>query len=243
MNTQITYQGQNNPHALVQNLNNEAVTTSRQVAATFDKEHKHVLRDIITLKKDVPNFGLMFKEGTAPDSYGRQQPIYYINRDGFTLLAMGFTGSKALQFKLAYIQAFNEMEQALKQPKQLTAREQMQLVMSVAEETAERVDELETTVQVLANEITINNSQQKQLQAIVNKKVLDAVGGKGSPAYKELGRKVYAAAWRELKNHFFVPRYQEVKKVDFEEAVKLLSMFEPSASLQLDIEKVNNGGV
>ena len=94
---------------------NQPVTTSKMVAEVFGKEHKHVLRDIDNLK-DVPNFGLMFFEASQPDSYGRPQRIYQMNRDGFSLLAMGFTGQKALEWKVKYIEAFNYMEQQLNTP-------------------------------------------------------------------------------------------------------------------------------
>lgn len=91
----------------------QAVTSSLQVADVFGKRQDHLLRDIDSLKLDLPNFGEMFFESNAPDSYGRNRRIYYMNRDGFTLLAMGFTGKKALQFKLKYIEAFNSMEKQI----------------------------------------------------------------------------------------------------------------------------------
>lgn len=78
----------------------EPVASSRQIADNFEKRHDHVMRDIDAMKKDVPNFGEMFFETTAPDSYGREQRTYLMNRDGFTLLAMGFTGKAALEWKL-----------------------------------------------------------------------------------------------------------------------------------------------
>ncbi|MFT4221875.1 Rha family transcriptional regulator [Dysgonomonas sp.] len=90
------------------------ITNSLLVAEKFGKQHLHVLRDIDNLKKDVSNFGLMFIESVYPDSYSREQRMYIMNRDGFTLLAMGFTGEKALKFKVAFIDAFNRMEEALK---------------------------------------------------------------------------------------------------------------------------------
>lgn len=91
----------------------QAVTTSLKVAEVFEKNHRDVTRSIDGLKKDVRNFAQMFLEGNEPDSYGRNRRIYYMNRDGFTLLAMGFTGKKAMQFKLQYIEAFNAMEHRL----------------------------------------------------------------------------------------------------------------------------------
>lgn len=72
--------------------NNKPVVSSRQIAKNFEKRHDHVMRDIDTIKKDVPNFGEMFFENTEPDTYGRPQRTYLMNRDGFSLLVMGFTG-------------------------------------------------------------------------------------------------------------------------------------------------------
>lgn len=95
--------------------NQQAVTTSLSVAENFNKRHDNVLRDIENLKKDVLTFEEMFYESETPDAYNRMRKTYYMNRDGFTLLAMGFNGKEALQFKLKYIQAFNQMEQKLKE--------------------------------------------------------------------------------------------------------------------------------
>jgi Rha family phage regulatory protein len=95
--------------------NGEPVASSRQIAESFDKRHDHVIRDIDNLKGDVPNFGEMFFETEIPDSYGRPQRAYLMNRDGFSLLAMGFTGKAALEWKIKYIAAFNAMEQQLSQ--------------------------------------------------------------------------------------------------------------------------------
>lgn len=92
----------------------KAVTSSLQVAETFDKRHDHIIRDIEKLQKDLPNFGEMFLLSNIHDGYGRSRKAYYMNRDGFTLLAMGFTGKKALKFKMQYIEAFNKMEDQIK---------------------------------------------------------------------------------------------------------------------------------
>lgn len=105
---------------LVEVKNNQVVTTSRQVAENFGKAHKSVLRSIHALTSaqncaNVFQIKEMFFEATESDTYGRQQKIYYMNRDGFSLLVMGFTGQKAIEWKVKYIQAFNQMEQALKE--------------------------------------------------------------------------------------------------------------------------------
>lgn len=100
---------------LVKVMKKQAVCTSKDVAAHFRKRHDHVLRDIKAFQRDIPKFGEMFFEIATSDEYGRKQRAYVMNRDGFTLLAMGFTGKKALQWKLKYIEAFNTMEKTLMQ--------------------------------------------------------------------------------------------------------------------------------
>ena len=91
------------------------VVTSLDVAETFGKEHKNVLADIRNIQNDISSaeFSALFYEETYAASNGKKNPMYYMNRDGFTLLVMGYTGEKAMQFKLAYIKQFNAMEKAL----------------------------------------------------------------------------------------------------------------------------------
>lgn len=102
---------------LVEIRNNQVVVDSKSVAENFGKSHRHVNRDIENLiQKDVSKIGHMFYEAETPDSYGRMQKSYYMNRDGFSLLVMGFTGKEAIEWKLKYIEAFNEMEKKLKNP-------------------------------------------------------------------------------------------------------------------------------
>lgn len=97
-----------------------AICNSRTVADLFGKRHDNVLRDIDSLISTAPECALIF-EGThtnslMPNGGKRAVRSFDMTEDGFTLLAMGFTGAKALQFKLAYIAAFNEMEAKLRAP-------------------------------------------------------------------------------------------------------------------------------
>lgn len=94
--------------------NNQIVVSSKDLAEHFGKQHKHVIeniRDILSAENSANEF--FHKESYSYN--GRRLPMYLMNRDGFSLLAMGFTGKKALQWKLKYIEAFNEMEETLKQ--------------------------------------------------------------------------------------------------------------------------------
>lgn len=97
--------------------NGEPVASSRQIAESFGKEHRNVMRDIENLmtagvlkNEQTPMF---YKTEYTHEQNGQTYPMYLMNRDGFTLLAMGFTGKAALEWKLKYIQAFNAMEKQL----------------------------------------------------------------------------------------------------------------------------------
>ncbi|AMK11343.1 Rha family phage regulatory protein [Pseudodesulfovibrio indicus] len=97
----------------------KATTTSLKVAEVFGKNHQHVMRDIRKLvEKGVSNFG----QSSYINSQNKEQPMFLMDRDGFSLLVMGFTGDKALDWKLKYIEAFNKMEQTLNDPGVLRER-------------------------------------------------------------------------------------------------------------------------
>lgn len=95
----------------------QAVTTSLVLSEAFGKQHKHVLEAIsskINSAENSAQYKKMFAESTYTDRSGKQNKMYYLNRNGFTFIAMGFTGRKADEFKLKYIEAFNRMEEQIR---------------------------------------------------------------------------------------------------------------------------------
>ena len=171
----------------------QAVTSSLQVAETFEKRHDHILRDIDGIEKDVPNFGEMFVEGTEPDSYGRSRRVIYMNRDGFTLLAMGFTGKAALQFKLKYIEAFNQMEDYIKQQldtSKLSPELQMfnGLFQAVANQEI-ATKRLSTKIDSISEIVALNSTDwRKDSRTLINQ-IAKAQGG--YDAYREIKSDIY----------------------------------------------------
>ena len=87
-----------------------ALVDSRYVAQYFEKEHKNVLADIRNLDCSEAFRRLNFQPSTYKNEQGKKQPCYYMTRDGFVFLAMGYRGKKAAKFKELYIRRFNEME-------------------------------------------------------------------------------------------------------------------------------------
>ena len=108
-----------NEYGLFADKKDIARVDSLYVAEFFEKNHKEVLRDIRNIA--APNSGLSkefaernFALGSYKDKQNQKRPCYYLTRDGFTILVMGYTGKKALRFKELYIRRFNEMEELIK---------------------------------------------------------------------------------------------------------------------------------
>lgn len=99
---------------LVEVKKNKIYAQSQIVADVFKKEHNHVLRDIRELETKCSKE--FWESNFGQSTYkvrGKQYPCYNLTRDGFTMLAMGFTGAEAVRFKELYIAKFNEMERLL----------------------------------------------------------------------------------------------------------------------------------
>lgn len=108
-----------NEYGLFADKKDIARVDSLYVAEFFEKNHKEILRDIRNIA--APNSGLSkefaernFALGSYKDKQNKKRPCYYLTRDGFTILVMGYTGKKALRFKELYIRRFNEMEELIK---------------------------------------------------------------------------------------------------------------------------------
>ena len=119
--------------------NGEPVASSRQIAENFGKEHKNVMQAVANLVAENSAAKSMFHPATF-ENRGKQYPMYLMNRDGFSLLVMGFTGKAALEWKLKYIAAFNEMEKKLAQRPQLSRAELMAQALIAAHDELEHKD-------------------------------------------------------------------------------------------------------
>lgn len=113
------------------------VTSSRIVAEYFGKQHKDTLRAIRDLIADAPelerkrNFALTEEEQKI-GATTRKIPLYWMDQKGFCILAMGFTGAKALEFKCAFYDEFERMKNELEAPATITPAEQLQIQQAVA---------------------------------------------------------------------------------------------------------------
>lgn len=108
--------------------NNKIFTDSRTIAEVFGKGHDKVLRDIRELKCSEKFRQANFGESTYINKQNKKMPCYILTENGFAMVAMGYTGNKAIQFKERYIEEFDRMRQVLESGKfTLLSQEQRQI--------------------------------------------------------------------------------------------------------------------
>ena len=213
----------------------QAVTTSLQVAKNFEKNHADVMRSIRNLTQQNCRVKNMFVEDVYVNKRGQEQPMFYINRDGFSLLVMGFTGDKALQFKLKYIDAFNQMEKQLQQQKPLSLPEQIQLI-------AKGYDGLSKDVEDIKNRMGLPGNMAHSFSKKRNAKIINVLGGKKSNAYrdKNVRAKTYHALFSSYRETFEQDRYNDLPMKHYDKAVDFIANWYPPFELQQQIQSANS---
>lgn len=138
--------------------NNQALTSSLLVAEKFGKRHADVIRSIENLLNTSDEelnakMRLAFVSGTYTDSTGKENPIYIMNRKGFSILVMGYNGVKALKFKNDFYDAFEDMERQLKeQHKPLSNAQMFALQSNINLEYEHRISSVEQKLDILSKE-------------------------------------------------------------------------------------------
>jgi len=218
----------------IKNENGQLTVTSRQIADNFGREHKGVLDTIRNLTAE--NYAvksLMIKSNY--EVRGKQYPEYLLTKDGFSLLVMGFTGSKALDWKLKYIEAFNNMENTLKSVQPKLSKE-LQAIFAIDQKT----EGIDTRLIVLEGTMTIDYSQQEELRTTANKKIVEILGGKDAPAYKECSKKAFSELWKAFKRIVQVNSYRNTAAKEYGYAKEVINDWKPNRDLELMILGANS---
>ncbi|MGQ4233712.1 Rha family transcriptional regulator [Enterococcus faecalis] len=219
--------------------NKQVVTSSLQVAETFRKQHKHVLEAIDELKQGLAeNSADLFYEDIYVHPQNKQSYRQVImNRDGFTLLAMGFTGQKALQFKLKYIEAFNQMEKEIQQPKlPISKRELAMLALSANEETNERVDNIDKRLVDIEENKLISTEDKGTIDSRVRKKVYYLC--KEQRLSQEAKSMLFQDLGSSIKRLFNVPNRGRIKDKDFQRVLEFIDNWQPSSVTKEQIKQL-----
>lgn len=142
---------------------NQPITNSKLVAEVFEKEHKHVREAIKKLLTTAENSTVhqMFSESTYLNKQNKEQPMFIMNQDGFTLLAMGFNGKKAMEFKLKYIEAFNKMKKEIESSKPSLPQNYLEALKSLVRSEEEK------------QQLVLENRKQQQEIVTISKENLE----------------------------------------------------------------------
>ncbi|WP_195989626.1 Rha family transcriptional regulator [Clostridium sp. D53t1_180928_C8] len=217
----------------------ELVVTSRQVAEDFGKDHRVVVRAIENKAMSLTEQNCSVEKLFIPTTYhhnGNEYKEYLLTRDGFTFIVMGFTGPKADTWKLKYIEAFNQMEQASKYPYGHLSKEvQAIFALDIKQQ------QLEVEVKELKDGMPLFNVECKEIQAAVKRKGVEILGGKGSLAYKNrsIRCKVYSDIQQQLRREFGVSRYEAIKRSQLNMAHEIVAKYKAPIYLINDIYLLN----
>ena len=175
-------------NSLVQVTDGQIVVSSRNIAEHFEKRHADVLAGIENIKTENSAVTPMFCETTYTAGTGKAYKEYLMNRDGFSLLVMGFTGKKALEWKIKYIQAFNAMEEELRKPKAIPEKN------SVLQ--SKRVEIMELNSRTRAANLLLKIAERTNIpeyKAVCNAKAAEMVAGEMILPLPVAERRTYSA--------------------------------------------------
>lgn len=222
----------------------QAVTTSLQVAETFGKQHKDVLEayDNLIVQGVAENSADLFYEDTYIHPQNKQEYRQIImNRDGFTLLAMGFTGKKALQFKLQYINAFNEMEKTIKEKSvsiPTTKRGLALLALEASEETNQRVDAIEQEVFDLKENQPLPQGEYSIISSRINKRVYEVAD---AYSINRSNRKTIGLLFKDInsgvKKISGVGARTQLRAKHYEKVMDFINSWEPSSVTKFELRQ------
>lgn len=211
---------------------------SREVAEMVGKEHKELLRDIRRYCEQLGESKIaltdFFTESTYKTEQNKTMPCYLVTKKGCEFIAHKLTGVKGTEFTAKYINRFHEMEDKIQYQFQNISTEMKAILMH-----DEKIMKMDERVTDLENNTTIDYGQQQVLGDVVNRVVIEALGGKCSPAYREIGKKVFAECNRDLKHYFNVNSRNNVPKKRFDEAVKYVKNWEPCTNTKFLIRECN----
>lgn len=207
--------------------------TSLDIAELVGKEHKNVMRDI---RNEIESLGneigqLIFEQSTYTNSQNKEQPCYKFGKDGAMQLALKYDA--VTRYKV--IKHIEELELDKKVPVNSTVA-----LLETALKHEMELAEIKTDVDYLKGSMRIDSLQQQEIQQAAKQSIVQALGGKDSVAYKEISKKVFSAFWNEFKHYFKVPRYGDIPKVKYGEALRFIQLWRPSTILQIEIDSCNS---
>ncbi|MBK5497438.1 Rha family transcriptional regulator [Peribacillus sp. TH14] len=217
--------------------NGQLLVDSREVAEMVGKKHAHLLRDIAVYKDVIdinqnPNLDSanFFIESYYMNDNNQKYSRFLLTRKGCHMVANKMTGEKGVLFTAAYVTKFEEMENKLKGPRVLTAKEQLKASMKLSLETSEEVGVLKEEVaeikDILKNKMTIDHAKQSVIQSQINIRI-GKLWGIEETKQNFSKRKLYSNLHSNLHRAFMVTSYKDVKDSEFDEVLSWVKTWRP----------------
>lgn len=232
----------------ITNTNGQLTVSSLQVATNFEKRHCDVIEAIENIKTENSVVTKMFIESAYKAGTGKSYKCYNITRDGFSLLVMGFTGKKALEWKLKYIEAFNAMEEQLKSKLDYSGLSpQLQYLISLEQKTKaleQKQTELENKLaesKKNRDEIIkatfefgrIGELQRNEITKAVKKRAIELC--RYAETYDKIGKSVISSIYKGLQKEFKVKSYLDLSYNQYTDCMIFVQYYEPDQKLDLKI--------
>ena len=230
---------------IINNDNGTLTVSSLQVAEDFEKEHRNVVQAIEELKKGVAEKSAdLFIESSYQHPQNKQTyKCYNLTRDGFSLLVMGFTGKKALEWKLKYIEAFNLMEQKIRE-RYSDISPQLQFLIDMErkqKQLEKKQEELENKIadisEIRDNTIKatfeygrISSELQKSISKTVKIRCIDICGT--AQMYEAVHKSIENTIYSDIKKRFEVSSYRELAYNQFADALLFIEMWQPNSKIE-----------
>lgn len=190
----------------------------------FNDNKKHFIEGtdffVINQPSEIRTLGIERPQGGVPEK------VTLITESGYLMLVKSFTDDLAWEVQRQLVNSY------FKKVKPLSQVDMMRIQLGMIDNHEDRITNLE-------NNMTIDYGQQRVLEDTVNKTVIDVLGGKGSYAYEEIGRKVFAECNRDLKHYFNVNARNNVPKKRFDEAVEYAKNWKPCTNTMMLICNYN----
>lgn len=191
--------------------------------------------------KDFQSFAKKLAKG------GRPQVEHIIKLDTAKEMAMLERNEKGKQVRRYFIQVEKKYKQNVKP---LSAIDQIRLQNEALLEVNEKVDGVQERVDYLENTMNIDHAQKKEIKGLANEVVISSLGGKNAPAYrhkdvdgKMISRCAFSQFWNDFKDYFEINSYENLPRVKMDEARQYINRWQPPTNMQLEIGRINRGGM
>jgi len=237
-------EGGNILELIVIELRGRRVLTTAQLAENYEAEPERIVRNFNRNKERyVENKHFFLLEGEELRDFRAKGQIdlpqnlnklYLWTEKGAWLHAKSLNTDKAWE---AYELLVDEYYKVIEQPPQYSS---LEVALQAALQHEQAIKEIKTDVDYLKGNMRIDGLQQQEIQQAAKQSIVQALGGKDSIAYQEISKKVFSAFWNEFKQYFKVPRYGDIPKVKYGEALRFIQLWRPSTSLQIEIDSCNS---